>query len=125
MAQRWFYRGGLVPECWSSTLKVEGGRLYGTHDSQDCEILPGDIIAVKEFGFNNPFLLITTADGKFHVGAMTKQYDEVVHILERYVGSSFCQRFVHRWNVLFFRKQFGVSSFVKRLLRGVKRAGRP
>lgn len=117
MTRRWFYCGGLVPECWSSTLKVEGSRLFGTHGSQDCEILQSDIIDVKEFGFNNPFVLVTTAGGRFHVGAMTKQYDEVVQILERYVGSGFCHRFAHRWNVFFFRKQFSVLSFVKRFLR--------
>ena len=117
MSRRWLYRGGLVPECWSSTLRIEGDRLFGMHGSQDCEILPSDIIEVREFGFNNPFVLVTTAEGRYHVGAMTNQYDEVVQILERYAGSGFYRRFVHRWNVFFFRKQFRISSFVKRLLR--------
>lgn len=86
------------------------------HGSQDFEILSSDIIEVREFSFNNPFVLVTTAGGRFHVGAMTEHYDEVVPILEQYVESSFRHRFVHRWNIFVFRKQFRVSSCVKRLL---------
>ena len=92
---------GLLPS-WSKK-----GRLFGKHGRQDCEILPSQIVEVKEFGFNNPFLMVTTADGRFHVGVMTNQYDEVVDILGQYVGNSFRHRFAHRWNVFFFRKQFG------------------
>jgi hypothetical protein len=118
MSQTWFYCGGWTPQCWSSTLKVEDERLFGRRGRQYCEILATDIVEVKEFGFNNPFVLVTTAEGRFHVGALTKHYDDVVRVLERYIGSGFCRRFVHRWNVLVYRTQFKVISLVASAFRG-------
>ena len=125
MKQTWFCYGGCIPQFWSSTLKVEEGRLFGRRGRRYFEILPTDIAEVKEFGFNNPFLLVTTADGRFHVGALTGQYDEVVRVLERYVGSGFCRRFVHRWNVFFYRKQFRVISFFASLFHRNGRGRHP
>jgi hypothetical protein len=112
----WFYCGGLLPECWSSTLKVEGERLFGKRGGQYFEILPADIVKVEEFGGSNPFVLATTADGRFHVGALTKRYDDVVRVLEQYAGSGFCDGFTHYCNVLLYRKQFRLLSLIKRLL---------
>ena len=108
-----FYCGGLTPECWSSTLKVDDNRLFGRRGPQYCEISPTDIVKVEEFGGNNAFLLVTTADGRFHVGALSEQYDDVARVLEKSVGSGFRRRFVHRMNVLFYRKRFGFLSLIK------------
>lgn len=116
-----FYSGGWVPECWSATLKVEEDRLFSRRGQFYCEVLPTDIVEVSEFGFNNPFLLVRTADGEFHVGALSKQYDDVVRVLQRYVGNDFCQSFVHRWNVMMYRKQFRLLALIRSLVaRGQK-----
>jgi hypothetical protein len=108
--------GGLVPECCSSTLKVEEERLFGKQGQQYCEIAPSDIIEVKEYGFNNPFIMVTTRNGRFHVGALMRQYDDVARILQRYVGSEWCYCFAHLFNVLFYRKQFKLASAIKHIL---------
>ena len=120
MSRTWFYWGGLTAECWSSTLRVEDDRLFGNCGGQCRELLPTDIVEVEEFAFNNPFVLVTTGDARFHVGAMTDQYDDVVRVLKRFVGSDFCHRFVHRWNVFFYRNQFRILSFIKSLFRAVR-----
>lgn len=113
MGQTWFYFGGWLPESITSTLKVENERIFGKRGRRYCEILPADIVNVEEFSFNNAFLLVTTREGRFHVGVHNRRYDEVVRILEKYVGSEFCDTLVHRSNVLFARKQFSVWSIVK------------
>jgi hypothetical protein len=115
MARSWFYFGGLVPECWSSTLKVADSRLYGRRGGEYCEISPTDIVKVNEYGGGNAFILIETADGRFHVGVMSESYDDVARVLGEYVGSSFRRRLVHRMNVLLYRKQFGVGSLIRSL----------
>lgn len=108
-----FYHGGWIPECCSSTLEVEGDRLFGRRGSDYCEILPTDVVAVEEFGFNNPFALVmTSSGGRYHVGALSRQYDDVVRVLERNLGSSFSRRLVHRMNVFFYRRQFRLTSLV-------------
>ena len=124
MRKRWFYFGGLAPESWSSTLKVEDDRLFGVRNDQCYEVLPTNIVEVKEYNFNNPFLRITTTDGDFHVGAMTMHYDDVVRILRRQIGDRFCDTFSHRWNAIFYRKQFSLMSLVKSLFSIERNRGR-
>jgi len=123
MGRAWFCCGGWAPECLSATLEVKDERLFGTRGRESCEILPADIVDVIEFGFNNPFLLVTTRRGRFHVGALTRQYDDVIRVLERYVGSGFCHRFVHRWNVFFYRRRFKVRSWLASFFRLRRRNG--
>jgi hypothetical protein len=111
--RNWIYWGGCKPQCLSSTLAVKDDRLLFRSGGDYVEVSPTEIIEVKEFGFNNPFLLITTATGRFHVGAMTGQYDDVVRFLQRHIGSDFCHSLAHRWNVFFFRKQFRLRSLFR------------
>src|SRR5947209_2927758 len=85
----WFYFGSWIGEAWTSNLKVDGDRLSPRSGNEYVELLPNDIVEIKEFGFNNPFLLVVTTQGNFHVGASARQYDDVVRILERYGGSGF------------------------------------
>jgi len=117
MKNRWFYFGGFIPECWSSTLKIEDGRLFGMRGDELIEILPANITKVKEYGFNNPFLRVTTTDGDFHVGAMTRTYDDVVRVLRRDVGDRFCSSLSHRFNDRFYRKQLSFTSLLRSLFR--------
>jgi len=101
-----FHGGGLVPQCFSSTLKVEGDQLFGRRVRKYCEIKPGDIVEVREFSFSNPFLAVTTRNCRFHVGALNNQYGDVVRILESYVGSDFCHSLAHRFNVVIYRSWY-------------------
>jgi hypothetical protein len=114
--------GGWKPEVFSSTLSVEQGRLLGWRGRHSREISPEEILELNEYGGNHPFLLVTTAGGKFHVGLMARQYDDVVRVLEQGIGSDFSRRLVHRWNVFWYRKQFSVGSILRTLFhRGRKK----
>jgi hypothetical protein len=98
--QNWLYHGSWLGEGWTTTLRVEGDRLYGVRKGTKVQILPVDIVEVREFAFNNPFLLVTTKLGRFHVGARSKHYDDVVRVLEAFVGREEIDTESHRWNVL-------------------------
>ena len=116
----WFYFGGLLPESMTATMKVESGRLFGKNDGDYLEILADDILRVEEFPPSNAFLLVTTKNGKFHVGAKNQKYDEVVEVLRNYVGDDFCKTLTHRCNTILFRKNFRVRSIFKWLIRREK-----
>lgn len=130
-----WYVGGAIPECWSSRLSVEGGRLFGRHNNEWQEIRPQDIVGVVEYTFNNPFVLVRTVDGQYHVGALTRHYDVVVAILCEYAGDEFCRTLSHRVNVILYRRRISIRSVVvstttlimalgKRIVTSVFRRGR-
>ena len=121
MTRTWFYFSKHLFECRSSTLRVEGGRLLAKSGTDDVELMPSDIDGVEEFGFNNPFVLVTTKYGRFHVGAFKEEYDDVTGVLGKYLGDHLLQNWTHRSNVCLYRRRFSFRSIMCSLWQFVRR----
>jgi len=66
-------------------LKVVDGRLYGTClGARQREIRPEDILDVRQYFGNNPFVGVVTFKGNFRVGPWTYSYKDVLHYLDEH-----------------------------------------
>ena len=80
------------------------GQLCGKRSFSSYEpIAPESISAVREYGFNNPFLLVVSDGKKYQVRPSSKDYDEIFEWLESHTPFKLKGKFVHKLNYVLFR----------------------
>lgn len=108
-----------------SSLKVDGDRLLGRRGFRTwTEILPSEIVIVEEFGINPPFLNVQTTKGSFRVYIFSRHYNDVLSFLRLHVDCRFCETFVHKWNVLIWKRHFHFLPLIKHAMLAPFYAGR-
>jgi len=81
------------------SLKMESGELCGRQPGGGFKPIPPDSIRyVREYAFNNPFLLVVSNGRKYEVRPWSRQYEDIVDFIERYTEFHVKNCLAHKWN---------------------------
>ena len=86
-------------------LRMVGGKLCGSHHwwgGGYSPIGPGEIEAVREYGWNNPFLLVVASGRQYVVHPVRKDFYEIIDFIEKHTDFAVTHRPVHKMNALWF-----------------------
>ena len=103
-------------DCFRCNLKVENGKLFGKRLFGKWEIVnPTEIIKIREFAFNNPFIWVYTDTGKYTVGIYRSTYKPVCKYLKENTNLNFEKSVAHKWNDFVFMKP--IADILKDIFR--------
>ena len=102
---------GVIKWAFHGQLKVQEGELFGKPPCGSRDILrPYDIQKVREYGLNNPMLVVETADWKYRVRPWSRHYSDVCDWLrENLKGEPGMRDKAVRWyNKILFGRWFDI-----------------
>ena len=106
-------------DMFSRQLRVIDGKLWGVRWFRRCPIEVEEIEDVRVYGWNNPFLEIRAGGRVYRVGAIYREYEEVVRFLEDSGRFDVSDSPVNRYNLFLFRRD--VKGMLRKLASVIRR----